>query len=208
MAHQAPLSIGFPRQEYWSLLTFPSPRELPNPGIKPTSPVLAGRLFTTVPPGKPHKFIWASFKLISKSSNTSFKNPEISKHPHEKSLLWELRQLNYFKICWLFDETNSIKTFKLVHIKKILKFLELWGSAINILIQENRASVHNNQPTKCPVHLFSTDHTPVTPYFIRNLRLQYHTSITCTGFPGDSVVNNPPANVGDGGLTPGSGRSP
>ena len=35
---QAPLSMGFPRQEYWSGLLFPSPRDLPDPGIKPTSP--------------------------------------------------------------------------------------------------------------------------------------------------------------------------
>ena len=36
--HQAPLSMGFPRQEYWCGLPFPSPEGLPNPGIKPTSP--------------------------------------------------------------------------------------------------------------------------------------------------------------------------
>ena len=38
VAHQAPLSTGFPRQEYWSGLTFLLPGDLPNPGIKPTSP--------------------------------------------------------------------------------------------------------------------------------------------------------------------------
>ena len=52
VAHQAPLSMGFPRQEYWSGLPFP-PEDLPNPGIKPESPALAGRLFTTAPAGKP-----------------------------------------------------------------------------------------------------------------------------------------------------------
>ena len=40
VAHQAPLSMGFPRQEYWSGLPFPSPGDLPNPGIKPLSPAL------------------------------------------------------------------------------------------------------------------------------------------------------------------------
>ena len=40
VAHQAPLSMGFSRQEYWSGLSFPSPGDLPNPGIKPWSPVL------------------------------------------------------------------------------------------------------------------------------------------------------------------------
>ena len=52
VAHQVPLSTGFPRQEYWSGLPFPSPGHLLNPGIEPVSPALAGRFFTTVPPGK------------------------------------------------------------------------------------------------------------------------------------------------------------
>ena len=53
---QAPPSMGFSGQEYWSGLPFPTPGNLPNPGIKPTSPALAGRLFTTVPPGKPYSY--------------------------------------------------------------------------------------------------------------------------------------------------------
>ena len=51
-ARWAPLSMGFPRQEYWSGLPFPSPRDLPDPGIKPmslSSPALAGRLFMAEP---------------------------------------------------------------------------------------------------------------------------------------------------------------
>ena len=58
VAHQAPLSMEFFRQEYWSGLPFPPPGDLPNPGIKPTSPVspeLADGFFTTEPPGKPVK---------------------------------------------------------------------------------------------------------------------------------------------------------
>ena len=50
--HQAPLSMGVSRQEYWSGLPFPSLGDLPNPGTEPTSPALAGRFFTTEPPGK------------------------------------------------------------------------------------------------------------------------------------------------------------
>ena len=50
---QAPLSMAFSRQEYWSGLPFPSPRYLPEPGIKPASPSLAGRFFTTDLLGKP-----------------------------------------------------------------------------------------------------------------------------------------------------------
>ena len=43
---------GIPRQAYWSRLPFPSPGDLPNPGIKPVFPALAGGFFTTEPPGK------------------------------------------------------------------------------------------------------------------------------------------------------------
>ena len=53
VAHQAPLSMEFSRQEYWSGLPFPSPGDLPNSGIKPAfpvSPALAGGFFTTEPP--------------------------------------------------------------------------------------------------------------------------------------------------------------
>ena len=50
VAHQAALSMGFSRQEYWSQLSFPPPEDLPDPGIEPMSPVLAGRFFTAEPP--------------------------------------------------------------------------------------------------------------------------------------------------------------
>ena len=46
-------SMGFSMQEYWSQFPFPSPGDLLNPGIKPTSPAMAGGFFTTEPPGKP-----------------------------------------------------------------------------------------------------------------------------------------------------------
>ena len=52
VAHLAPLSMGFPWQEYWIGLPFPSPGDLPDPGIEPESPALAGKFFTCEPPGK------------------------------------------------------------------------------------------------------------------------------------------------------------
>ena len=57
VAYQAPPSMGLSRQKYWSGLPFPSPGDLPNPGIEPGSPTLAGKFFTTGPPGKPHTFL-------------------------------------------------------------------------------------------------------------------------------------------------------
>ena len=47
--------MGFPRQEYWSGLPFPSPGDLPDPGIEPMSTALAGRFLTAEPPGKPRQ---------------------------------------------------------------------------------------------------------------------------------------------------------
>ena len=49
---QAPPSMGFSRQEYWSGLPFPSPGDLPDPGIKPGSPTLEADALTSEPPGK------------------------------------------------------------------------------------------------------------------------------------------------------------
>ena len=50
---QTPLSKEFSGQEYWSGLPFPTPGDLPDPGIKPVSPELTGEFITTMPPGKP-----------------------------------------------------------------------------------------------------------------------------------------------------------
>ena len=53
VAYQAPLSMGFSRQEYWSGLSVPSPGDLPNPGIEPESPALQTDALLSEPPGKP-----------------------------------------------------------------------------------------------------------------------------------------------------------
>ena len=54
VAYQAPPSMGFSRQEYWSGLPFPSPGNLPNPGIEAESPAFQADTLTSEPPGKPH----------------------------------------------------------------------------------------------------------------------------------------------------------
>ena len=68
VAHQAPLSMRFPRQEYWSGLPCPTRGDLPNPGIEPTSPeapVLAGRFLTTEPSKEAPSFWIVGFYKIS-----------------------------------------------------------------------------------------------------------------------------------------------
>ena len=65
VAYQAPLSMGFSRQWYWSGLPFPSPADLPDPGIEPVSPALAGGFFMAEPQGKsiftPHTVFFSLF---------------------------------------------------------------------------------------------------------------------------------------------------
>ena len=59
VAHKAPLSMGLSRQEYWNGLPFPSPGDLPNPGIKPKSlksPALAGVFFTISTTWEAHRY--------------------------------------------------------------------------------------------------------------------------------------------------------
>ena len=56
VAYQAPQSMEFSRQEYWSELPFPSPGDLPSPDIEPTSPALAGGFLTAEPPGSLNQY--------------------------------------------------------------------------------------------------------------------------------------------------------
>ena len=63
MAYQAPRSMGFSRQEYWSGLPFPSPGHLPNPGIEPGSPALQTHVLLSEPLGKPDERL-GSFKNL------------------------------------------------------------------------------------------------------------------------------------------------
>ena len=66
VAHQVPLSMGFPRQEYWRGLPVPSPGDLSDSGIKPLTPALAGRFCITLShPGSP--WIWLRSVQFSRS---------------------------------------------------------------------------------------------------------------------------------------------
>ena len=64
IACQAPLSMGFSRQEYWRELPFPLPGDLPHPGIEPVSSALTGSFFTNVPPGKPNEYMYLCLNAI------------------------------------------------------------------------------------------------------------------------------------------------
>ena len=75
VAHQAPLSMAFSRQEYWNGLPFPSPGDLPDPGIEPASPAsraLAGGFFTTEPPDDSYHLLSSMPDALSKSLQVIF----------------------------------------------------------------------------------------------------------------------------------------
>ena len=65
VAYQAPPSMGFSWQEYWSGLPFPSPGDLPNPGIEPGSSAFQADTLTSEPPGKPLYKCIVAFKCVS-----------------------------------------------------------------------------------------------------------------------------------------------
>ena len=64
VTRQAPLSMGFPRQEYWMGCHFLLQGVFPNPGIEPMSPALAGGFFTTELPGKPFMLLTRNIKFV------------------------------------------------------------------------------------------------------------------------------------------------
>ena len=87
-AHQSPLSVGFPRQENWNGLQFPSPGDLPNPGIEPASTASAGGSFTSEPAGKSISYIHTApvnlVNLDSKSKGGEEGCMKIGQTPREQ----------------------------------------------------------------------------------------------------------------------------
>ena len=77
VALQAPLSMGFFRQEYWSGLPCPSPGNLPNPGIEPVSPALLADSVPSEPPGKPLFPYIVTFWV--KTSGINFVRPQLNR---------------------------------------------------------------------------------------------------------------------------------
>ena len=98
VTYSASPSVGFSRQEYWSGLPFPSPGDLPNPGIKPRSPALEADALASEPPGKHHELYspWnspgqntgvGSLSLLQGIFPTQGSNPGL---PHCRWVLYQL----------------------------------------------------------------------------------------------------------------------
>ena len=102
VAHLAPLSIGFSRQEYWSGLPSPPPRDLPNPGIEPRSPALQVDSLPSEPPGKPKNIGVSSLSLLQGICPTQKSNQSVL---HCRQILYQLSYLGGSNI-FLREETS------------------------------------------------------------------------------------------------------
>ena len=95
VAHQAPPSMGFSRQEYWSGLPFPSPGDLPGPGIEPRSPALQADALTSEPQ-----------KVLSVAGEVHIKGIQF---PEEKQLPWGHRKDFEKKVAYLLNVKYTFK---------------------------------------------------------------------------------------------------
>ena len=105
VAHQTPLSMGFPRQEYWSGLPLPPPGDLPDPEIERASPALAGSLFTTVISGKADILVYYTRNSMSRSSFRYFINQKLNQY-YSLKLLFQI-------LCFYFSPVISLTCFPL-----------------------------------------------------------------------------------------------
>ena len=105
VAHQAPLSTGFPSQVYWSGVPFPSPGYLLNLWTEPTSPALAGRFFTTEPPGKPTMEYDAAIFKKEKVTDTHMTWDEPWKH-HTKRNTPSLRDFKLSSLTFVWHQAK------------------------------------------------------------------------------------------------------
>ena len=124
VAYQAPQSMEFSRQEYWSGLPFPSPEDLPNPGIKPGSPALQADALPSEPPGKP----FCSTKDTTK--RWKIKLQEI--HLNKDLLSVQFSSVQLLSRVWLFATpwiavhqaslsiTNSQSSLRLMSIESVM----------------------------------------------------------------------------------------
>ena len=145
VAYQAPLSIGFSRQEYWSGLPFPSPGDLPDPEIESTSPAWAGRFFTAEPPvtvvsTKVHLLlewpVWGSSHWAPKAWILVSRSQYIACEPGENILVSQRLQAwaslsQTSSLCWnwsfqpmsTLSRKFSVKRMKPVRLPKGIFFL-------------------------------------------------------------------------------------
>ena len=118
MAHQAPLSMGFPRQEYCSGVPFPSPGDLPNSGIEPTSSARQEDSSPSEPPGKSIKLMGRN-KAVWGAANSG--PGAQAGFPEKGNLSWVLRNwLEFSSSCQVSPHTHtSLSTRENLHVLSV-----------------------------------------------------------------------------------------
>ena len=158
-AHQAPLSMGLPRQEYWSGLPFLPPGDLPNSAIKPESPALAGGFVTTESPGKPFKGV---FWVHSSPGTKSPKDPELS--------LWRVTPL--LRTTSAFGQQHhppANKTSPFLHPKQKSSRLK------------SHSGAHCGSALRCGLHLFCSSLLCLCTFVLQSLQTISPTPSSCSG---------------------------
>ena len=167
VAHQAPLSMGFSRQEYWSGLLFPSPGNLPDPGIEPRSPALEADVLTSEPPEKPNcskpKIKTKCLKKQDERRHFTYKRTRIRITVDLSSKTMQLRRWGEILKDWKkkrsilypeklsFKSERKIKTFsskqklrKSIASRPILQ--EVLKEVLHIICHERIAAYYNEIP--------------------------------------------------------------
>ena len=152
VAYQAPLSMGFPREEYWSGLPFSSLGDLLIPGIKPISPALAGRFFITELPGKPHQWVYVVQLMCHV---WLFATPLTAAH---LTIFWSQKMsltILSFTISWSLPKFISIESvMPSNHLILCLPLLCLLSIFPSIRVSSNESALHIRWP-KCWSFSFS-----------------------------------------------------
>ena len=144
---QDSLCMGFFRQEYWNVLPFPPPGDLPYPGIKTSSPVLAGGFFTTEPPGEP-MYIYTHT------------------HTHTHSPRLRMIQPTIFQLLWYKSNTHSLET-----IIQIMIFSQL---VCHMTLSSNAAAEGTSVPIEPGAHKGKqVIHLKIYPYNCTVFHFQY-----------------------------------
>ena len=132
VAHQALPPRGFSRQEYCSGLPFPSPGDLPGPGIQPRSPALQADALTSEPPGKPKSFLILELGNIASESWVSPASCSANCFALAyylsfslKNILWLVVLIDFYHI-----KTSTMANFKLSK-NQLSKFQKLWTTSSN-----------------------------------------------------------------------------
>ena len=144
MALQAPLPIGFPRQEYWSGLSFPYPGDLPNPGIKPMSPALQVDSFLLSHLGNSARTA-SLFSCLVMSDSCNPMNYSMPGFP----VVYHLPEFSQTHVHWVSDATLSVTECDqcAIHLCKWHSFIPfLWLSNISLYVSGRSCGEGNGNP--------------------------------------------------------------